>query len=113
MQIILAEGIALDLFMPVDKDYYRQYAIRTGSSQYVSLHIAHTWTRLGWCGTKNLGLRRQSDCNCRITPEGKNEWTCINPNGEVPPVWQSEEEFFAWLGIAYLQPRFREVDQKF
>lgn len=109
MQIELAfEGINLDLFMPSPEDYYRQYAIRTGSADYASRTIAAGWKRKGWCGS-DKGLRKISDCLEVKGPDGKSKWTCINQKAEKPPVWESEKEFFEWLGVPYIMPKLRTI----
>lgn len=108
MQMVVKGNVKLDLFMPAPADYYRQLAIRTGSSTYSNLVIAHAWKRLGWVGAGEHGLRRREDC--QEVPNGeKTKWKLINSNGELPPVWQSEEEFFGWLGISYISPVNREI----
>lgn len=106
IQIKLPQGINLDLFIPDDFDYYRQYAIRTGSADYAAKVIATGWKKKGWCGS-DKGLRKISDCIETKTPDGKSKWKCVKQNAELPPVWQSEEQFFEWLGIKYLQPKER------
>ena len=108
MQIKLTQGINLDLFMPDDFDYYRQYAIRTGSADYAAKIIAGGWRKIGWCGS-DKGLRKMSDCVETKTPDGKSKWKCVKANAELPPVWQSEEQFFEWLGIKYLPPNQRNI----
>jgi DNA polymerase/3'-5' exonuclease PolX len=100
MQIRLDEGINLDLFMPQPHDYYRQLAIRTGGTNY-SVQIATAWAAKGWCGTPGgLRLRRQ----CIKTDSG---WQCTTRNPVLPPAWQSEAEFFQWLGMEWLEPKER------
>lgn len=107
MQVLLKGNIKLDLFMPVQEDYFRQLTIRTGSAEYSHKVIANRWAELGWCGTA-LGLRRNGDCLAKRNHEGKIvSWECINNNGEHPPVWTSEENFFEWLGIRWIEPRYR------
>jgi len=103
MQIQLKNNIVLDLFLPQLNDYYRQYAIRTGSGDYSKNMIATGWRKKGWCGT-NDGLRREKDCY-----KSDATWKCYNPNPELPPVWQSEEEFFDWLGIKWINPSERNA----
>lgn len=61
MQIELPQRINLDLFMPEADDYFRQYAIRTGSAEYAAYTIAGGWRKIGWCGS-DQGLRKTSDC---------------------------------------------------
>lgn len=104
MKIMLPEGIKLDMFIPQDFDYYRQYAIRTGSRTYAECTIAHAWKQKGWVGTE-LGLRRREDCQ----QFGENKWKVINHNGMRPPMWENEPDFFAWLGIPFIDPRLRDV----
>jgi DNA polymerase/3'-5' exonuclease PolX len=101
MQILLPEGVKLDLFIPQENDYFRQLAIRTGSHEYCSSVIAPAWKKKGWCGTSE-GLRRISDCSCE-----NNKWECVASNPEKPPVWTSEKEFFDWLEIIYTEPKKR------
>lgn len=106
MQIELPEGIKLDLFMPEDYDYYRQYAIRTGSADYSAKVIAGGWKRKGWCGTDE-GLRMMDECARKDLPDGKVKWIPV-PGAFKPPAWNSEEDFFNWLGIPYLKPSERK-----
>jgi DNA polymerase/3'-5' exonuclease PolX len=108
MQIELPSGINLDLFIPSDYDLYRQYAVRTGSGDYSFKVIANGWKRIGWCGS-DAGLRKISDCEETKTPEGKSKWKCINPNAELPPHWKSEQEFFDWIKVPYIEPELRNI----
>lgn len=102
MQIGL-QTITLDLFIPTESDYYRQFAIRTGSADFSHKVIATAWKNKGWCGTEK-GLRKIEDCEKR---NGK--WEIVNKDGEKPPVWKSEEEFFEWLGLNFLEPEERSM----
>jgi DNA polymerase/3'-5' exonuclease PolX len=97
----LPEGIMLDIFIPDPPDYYRQLAIRTGSRDFSELVLARAWRKLGWCGS-DKGLRKTSDCS----KSGK-LWVCTNPNAELPPIWNSEQEFFQWLNVPYVEPELR------
>lgn len=106
IQIELPKRINLDLFMPEENDYYRQLAIRTGSSDYSYKVIAHGWNVLGWVGTEK-GLRRKEDCQKIIIGNGQYKWKIVNENGQLPPIWKSEEEFFEWIKIKWIEPRFR------
>jgi len=106
MQILLPEGINLDLFMPDENDYYRQLAIRTGPAEYSYSAIAIGWRKIGWCGTKD-GLRLMTDCQDQKQCSGKSTWHCINPTPELPPVWKSEREFFDWIKVPWLEPAQR------
>ncbi len=113
-------GIKLDLFCPQPHDYYRILAIRTGSRDYSQRIIATAWLKKGWCGTPD-GLRLIEESERKITGGkttligegerkilgGKTVWSCNHHNPTLPPAWQSEEEFFNWLGIPFLNPKFR------
>jgi DNA polymerase/3'-5' exonuclease PolX len=104
MQIVLKGGAVLDLFMPQKDDFYRQFAIRTGSAEYSSFVIAHNWKLKGWCGTHD-GLRLREQC----LQQKSGNWVAIVPEPTLPPVWQSEQEFFEWLGVEYVHPSKREI----
>lgn len=93
----------LDIFMPDDFDYYRQLAIRTGSADYSHMVIASGWRNIGWCGS-DKGLRKISDCE-----KTKSGWRCINENSERAPFWQSEKDFFDWIKVPYVEPKYRFV----
>lgn len=97
----------LDLFMPEPADYYRQLAIRTGSSRFSNQVIAYAWNKKGWRGTDH-GLRRVEDCESRLVGD-KTVWKCTNLSGQIPPVWESEEAFFDWLEIKWVYPSKREI----
>lgn len=96
--------IMLDLFMPLPEDYYRQFAIRTGSAEYSEKVIATAWCKKGWRGTYNGGLRLM-----QYTLETKSGWKCINLNSPIPVAWQSEEEFFHWLDVPWIDPHLRNI----
>lgn len=94
--------IHLELYITTMADYGRQLAIRTGSSAY-SHHLAMQWNRKGWAGTED-GLRRKDECNhkstWKIKPEYKNCPT-------LPPIFATEEQFFAFIGVDYTHPKAR------
>lgn len=109
MQIFLTDAdMNLDLFLPDEHDYFRQFAIRTGSADYSAKVIAGGWRAKGWCGS-DKGLRRISDCVNAANPGEPNKWKCVNQDAERPPAWGSEEEFFDWIGVKWLVPRLRNI----
>ena len=99
--------VNVDLFMPEATDFIRQYVIRTGSSDYVTSRIAWAWKRKGWCGTPD-GLRLQKDCVERKS-SGKSIWTCPVVKPTLPPVWETEQEFFEWLEVPFIHPSQRTI----
>jgi DNA polymerase/3'-5' exonuclease PolX len=113
MQIRLKEynnsSMMLDLFLPDPPDYWRQFAIRTGSASYTHEVIAAGWRKKGWCGS-DQGLRLQKDCEpVKNALELQTGWKCINDQAELPPEWKSEEQFFEWIAVPWIDPRLREV----
>lgn len=104
MQIELPEGVNLDLFMPQVSDYFRQYAIRTGSADYSAKVIAAGWVKAGWVGTE-AGLRRADEC--RRVADSK--WECTANNPTLPPIWESEQDFFQFIGVEWIAPEKRNV----
>jgi len=97
------KGLQIELYIVVNEaDWGRILAIRTGSSAY-SHHLAVRWGRIGWAGTED-GLRRKTECirksTWRIKPEYKNCPT-------LPPAFDTEEQFFNFLGIEYIHPKAR------
>lgn len=107
MRIQIKGGQFLDLFMPDESDYFRQLAIRTGSSRYSNQVIAQGWVKKGWRGT-DQGLRRLEDCEARISGD-KTIYKCIAGSPAKPPHWASEEEFFDWIDIKWIHPSKREI----
>lgn len=95
-------GIQIELYITNESDWGRILAIRTGSSAF-SHHLAVRWSRMGWTGTED-GLRRKSECikksTWKIKPEYKNCPT-------LPPVFDTEEKFFNFLGIEWTEPEKR------
>lgn len=100
--------VMLDLFMPMPYDYYRIFAIRTGSADYSAKIITGGWIKRGWRGTVD-GLRLEIECAGSKNPEGKVTWKCITDKPNLPPVWNSEEEFFDWIGVQFIPPAIRYV----
>lgn len=107
VQVQLKQGIMLDLFIPQEHDYYRQWAIRTGSADYSHKVLAAAWLKKGWCGTV-FGLRLQSECQKR----NETTWQCVTASPTLPPVWESERDLFEWLGIPWIAPVYRESENK-
>lgn len=103
------KGVQIELYIVVNKaDWGRMLAVRTGSSVY-SNHLAIRWSRLGYAGTID-GLRLKRECDhkgnvWRIKPEYK---ACPT----LPPAFESEEDFFAFLGIPYIHPKARSWKSK-
>ncbi len=104
IQITLKEHpISLDLFIPRKEDYYRIFAIRTGSADYSQRVIAGGWLKQGWCGVSGAGLRMTRECY----KDTSGKWRCPNPTPTLPPAWKDEKEFFDWLKVQWLPPQNR------
>lgn len=96
-------GIQVDLFLPMPYDWGRQLAIRTGSAKY-SAWLASQWIKKGYHGTPD-GLIPKEHCESA----GPNAWKVkpgVNPLVVRKEFWQ-EHELFVFLGIDYVQPKFR------
>lgn len=98
--------IMLDLFMPQPHDYWRQFAIRTGSAEYAQRYIAKNWNRKGWCGV-NGDLRLIKECD--KLSDGRWQLRSNVTNPATPPVWLNENDFFKWLNVQYLLPEQRSL----
>lgn len=94
--------ISLELYITTQSDYGRILAIRTGSSAF-SHHLAVRWSRLGWAGTED-GLRRKTECNHKSTWKIKPEYKSCPT---LPPIFSTEEQFFAFIGVDYVHPKAR------
>lgn len=79
----------IDMFIPQEHDYFRQLAIRTGSANY-SKRIATRWSANGYIGTAE-GLKHKS----------------LEMEAEKPITWESEKDFFNWLGMKWIEPKNR------
>lgn len=79
----------VDIFIPQEHDYYRQLAIRTGSANYAK-KIAKAWVDKGYFGCER-GLIEKS----------------LHSDFSSPKTWDSEKQFFEWLGMKYLKPTQR------
>lgn len=108
VQLKLQKHITFDLFMPTHEDYFRQFAIRTGSADYSHRILANAWRQLGWVGTAN-GLRKQKDCKKISLGNGRYKWQLLNHSGVRPPAWNSEEDFFDWIKIKWIPPNERYI----
>jgi len=101
-QRILPDRMTLDLFIVVNEiDFYRQFAMRTGSADFSKNVISRQWVKNGWRGTSD-GLRRDSECVFK-----NDKYICMAEKPTLPPIWKSEEEFFNWLGLEWCPPEHR------
>lgn len=92
-----------DIFMPEPKDWGRMVAIRTGSSDYSKRVIAAGWRKKGWVGSYN-GLRRENESEYN---DKSRKWICKTTNPTLPPIFDTEEIFFNFLGIPVISPEQR------
>lgn len=97
-------NLQIELYITSKEDFGRILAIRTGSSAFSHIKLAVTWNRRGLCGTSD-GLRFKRECEkkgkiWKIKPEFKNHPT-------LPPMFDTEEKFFEFLGIPWVDPSQR------
>lgn len=102
VNIELGGELKLDLFIPQESDFIRQYVLRTGSANFAKNNIASSWRRLGWCGTED-GLRLMVECE----KKGEDKWVCIVDSPTLHPAWKTEEDLFRWLNIEFVKPENR------
>lgn len=101
--------ISVDLFIPIPNDYGRIFAIRTGNAVFSRIKLAGTWFRMGWRGCPD-GLRRKEE----MEQKGK-KWILkdeFKDNPTLPPAFNTEVEFFDFLGIPWIDPRSRSWTDK-
>jgi DNA polymerase/3'-5' exonuclease PolX len=96
------KGVQIELHITTIADYGRILAITTGSSAF-SHHLAVRWSRLGWAGTAD-GLRRKSECDHKSTWKIKPQYKSCPT---LPPIFSTEEQFFAFIGVDYIHPTAR------
>lgn len=98
------QNIQIELYIARGYDYGRILAIRTGSSAFSHIKLATTWNRIGWAGTPD-GLRRKKECIKKgSTWKIKDEY---KGNPTKPPVFNTEYDFFNFLGIPWIPPQER------
>ena len=99
--------LSLELYIPQVHDYGRILAIRTGPLEYSRDVLAFQWHRLGWAGTED-GLRKRKQC---MKHSGK--WILKplieEPDIEYPPSFETEKDFYDFLGFTYVEPEYRVV----
>lgn len=103
ISLFLDRGLNLNLFMSCISDYYRQLAIRTGSVGFTYNVLTNAWVDKGWVETVD-GLRKRSECWLFATG-----WRCDKLTPALPPIWESEEHLFDWLGVKWIEPCERNV----
>jgi len=97
-------GVQIEMYIPEPYDFGRILAIRTGSSVFSHSCLAVQWNRLGWCGSVD-GLRRKAECIRKgSTWKIKDEF---KDNPTLPPLFDSEEVFFAFLNLNWIPPERR------
>lgn len=96
--------IQIELYITSKYDYGRILAIRTGSSAYSHSQLAINWNRLGWCGTVD-GLRRKRECDHKGSVWKIKQEYKLNPT--KPPDFETEESFFEFLGVPWVNPKER------
>lgn len=85
-QVVLPDGINLDLFIATPDNFGVIFAIRTGSADYSHQVLARGWSRLGYESKGGV-----------LWKDGR------------PTYIREESALFALLGIPWLEPEKREI----
>lgn len=114
LNIQLPSKLQVVIFMPIKADYYRRFAVLTGSLRFAHKVLQGAWESIGWCGTEN-GLRKQSESYPKANGRdsaGKEriKWICERKEPTLPPEWKSEEEFFEFIGLPWVEPYKRSIN---
>ncbi len=96
--------LQLELYITNIRDWGRILAIRTGSADFAHTQLAMNWNRAGWAGTDE-GLRKKSECIHKSTWKIKPEYKA---NPTLPPVFDTEENFFAFINVKWVPPQERD-----
>jgi DNA polymerase/3'-5' exonuclease PolX len=101
--------LQIELHITSPEDYGRILCFKTGSSAFVHHVITVQYNRLGWCGTRD-GLRRKKECNHKSKRwEIKPEYAA---NPTKPPVFDTEYDFFDFLGLKWTPPQYRNMKSR-
>jgi len=101
--------LQIELYITSPEDYGRILCFRTGSSAFVHHVITVRYNRMGWCGTRD-GLRRKKECNHKSKRwEIKPEYA---DNPTKPPVFDTEYDFFDFLGLKWTAPQNRNMKSR-
>lgn len=96
-----------DFHVSNQQDYWRKVALTTGTKDFAYKNLILRWYNMGWVEIQD-GLYKKSQCDYDIVG-GKFVFR-KDPNVkefERPPIWESEQHFFDWLGLNYIEPENR------
>ena len=88
-------------------------AIRTGDADFSFKVLATQWASMGWCGVDG-DLGRKDECYKKLYNGGSHKWVLkpeFKDNYSRPPVFDTEEMFFKWLGLEWVEPENRNMDK--
>jgi len=91
-QRLWTDGTKIDIFITTQKSFGKILAIRTGSADFSHKILAKRWRELGYVGRDGI--------------------LCDLVTGESVEDFPTEESFFSFLNIDYIEPEFRNVDTK-
>lgn len=111
VQVVHDRKVNVDIFIPEPKDFGRQLAIRTGPAMYSKDILATAWAKKALCGTDS-GLRLRNQCTKAVSKTTHKKYGpyFVRPdivNAWEAPSFETEEDFFEFLGIEWIEPRER------
>lgn len=83
----LPEGIHLDLFIVTQYNWANIFTIRTGSAEWVKNVLAKSWVAAGYHSIDGI----------------------LHDEEEKKHIVKEEKDLFNFLGLSYIEPRFREI----
>lgn len=90
------------------EDFYRTLVIRSSTGKYVKNVLEKAWQGRGWIET-DKGLRWKSECRVRNKGKKNIKYDCLVDNPIMPPLWESEEDFYNFLGLEYVDASKRTI----
>jgi hypothetical protein len=93
-----------DFYVTNKQDFWRQVAVTTGTKDFAYKNLILRWYNMGWVEIGD-GLYKKEQCDYDIVG-GKFVFRKRSDIHEFirPPIWESEQHFFDWLGLNYIEP---------
>lgn len=93
-------GMKCQVWMPKNNDYFRILTILQSAPEFAH-KISSAIFKRGYVATRD-GIRLRSECS-----QEKDKWKIAVADPTPCPSFESQEQFFFWLGMNYTQPAER------